>query len=97
MKVKRYVASTSKEALRQVKEELGADAVILSNRKTSSGVEIMALAESEMSNLVQDQLPEAPPVATNVMPYELPEAGASHPYAMMQALTHNPMGIAKAG
>ena len=97
MKVKRYVASTSKEALRQVKEELGADAVILSNRKTSSGVEIMALAESEMSNLVQDQLPEAPPVATNVMPYELPEGGAAHPYAMMQALTHDPMGIAKAG
>lgn len=97
MKVKRYVASTSKEALRQVKEELGADAVILSNRKTSSGVEIMALAESEMSNLVQDQLPEAPPVATNVMPYELPEGGAAHPYAMMQALTHDPLGIAKAG
>ena len=48
MKVKRYVASTSREALRQVKEELGNDAVILSNRKTKEGVEIMALADAEM-------------------------------------------------
>lgn len=56
MKVKRYVASTSREALRQVKEELGNDAVILSNRKTREGVEIMALADAEMSNLVHPQL-----------------------------------------
>ncbi len=55
MKVKRYVASTSREALRQVKEELGNDAVILSNRKTKEGVEIMALADAEMSNLMQPQ------------------------------------------
>ena len=48
MKVKRYIASTSKEALRQVKEELGDDAVILSNRKTKNGVEIMSLADAEM-------------------------------------------------
>lgn len=56
MKVKRYVASTSREALRQVKEELGNDAVILSNRKTKEGVEIMALADAEMSNLVHPPL-----------------------------------------
>ncbi|GKS68257.1 flagellar biosynthesis protein FlhF [Nitrosomonas sp. PY1] len=55
MKVKRYVAPTSREALRQVKDELGSDAVILSNRKTRDGVEIMALAEAEMSNLVQSK------------------------------------------
>ena len=52
MKVKRYLASSSREALRQVKEELGVDAVILSNRQTKNGVEIMALADSEMSSLV---------------------------------------------
>lgn len=56
MKVKRYVARTSREALRQIKDELGNDAVILSNRKTRDGVEIMALAEAEMSNLVQPQI-----------------------------------------
>lgn len=65
MKVKRYVAATSRDALRQVKEELGVDAVILSNRKTKNGVEIMALADSEMSNLVQ-----APPSLPGITSYE---------------------------
>jgi len=53
MKVKRYLAATSREALRQVKEELGASAVILSNRKIKNGVEIMAFADDEMSNLIE--------------------------------------------
>lgn len=79
MKVKRYLAATSKEALRQVKEELGDDAVILSNRKMKNGVEIMALADAEMSGLVEAPAtqshgaqkaiidkPIAPPVYTKV-------------------------------
>ena len=57
MKVKRYIASTSRDALRQVKEELGADAVISSNKKTRDGVEIMALADAEMSGLAQSSSP----------------------------------------
>ncbi len=61
MKVKRYIAATSKEALRQIKEELGVDAVILSNRNTKYGIEIMALADSEMSSLV-----EASPAASSI-------------------------------
>lgn len=52
MKVKRYIAATSREALRKVKEDLGGEAIILSNRKTPAGVEIMALADTDMSNLV---------------------------------------------
>ena len=60
MKVKRYLASTSREALRHVKEELGEDAVILSNRKTRDGVEIMALADSDMTDLVQPHTPAIP-------------------------------------
>ncbi|MCP5245151.1 MAG: flagellar biosynthesis protein FlhF [Burkholderiales bacterium] len=55
MKVKRYIAATSREALRKVKEDLGAEAIILSNRQTPAGVEIMALADTDMSNLVDTQ------------------------------------------
>lgn len=69
MKVKRYIASTSREALRQVKEELGEDAVILSNRKIRNGVEIMALADAEMSNLVQQDTP-APSLSSLSRHYE---------------------------
>ncbi|GJL71311.1 MAG: hypothetical protein NMNS01_05100 [Nitrosomonas sp.] len=62
MNVKKYIAATSREALRLVKNELGDDAVILSNRQTVNGVEIMALASNEMSNLTAN--PEAPAKTT---------------------------------
>ncbi|MCL2658326.1 MAG: flagellar biosynthesis protein FlhF [Betaproteobacteria bacterium] len=46
--VKRYYARTAREALRMVKEELGSDAVVLSNRSVDGGVEILALPASEV-------------------------------------------------
>lgn len=42
MKIKRFFASEMREAIRQVKEELGADAVILSNNKIDGGIELVA-------------------------------------------------------
>ena len=87
MKVKRYTASTSREALRQVKEELGVDAVILSNRKTKDGVEIMALADSEMSNLVQ-----APSAPLNISQYEQSKAPkAAESYSRASSLANEPV------
>ncbi len=41
MKVKRFFAATMQEALRLVRDEMGADAVILSNQKVDGGVEIV--------------------------------------------------------
>lgn len=51
MKAKKFIAATSRDALRQVRNELGADAVILSNRMVEDGVEIMALAGAELDRL----------------------------------------------
>jgi flagellar biosynthesis protein FlhF len=45
MKIRRYVARDMREALAQIKEELGADAVILSNKKIAEGVELMAAVD----------------------------------------------------
>lgn len=45
MKVKRIYAANIREAMRKVREELGADAVILSNRRVSNGLEIMAAVD----------------------------------------------------
>ncbi|KAA0910747.1 hypothetical protein [Pusillimonas sp. ANT_WB101] len=42
MKASRFVGSTNREALRQVRLALGPDAIILSNRRINGGVEIMA-------------------------------------------------------
>lgn len=42
MKIKRFVAKDIRLAMRMVKDELGADAVIMSNRSVEGGVEIVA-------------------------------------------------------
>jgi flagellar biosynthesis protein FlhF len=42
MKVKRFFAESMQAALRQVRDELGADAVILSNTRVKDGIEIVA-------------------------------------------------------
>ncbi|SET19955.1 flagellar biosynthesis protein FlhF [Nitrosomonas marina] len=60
MKVKRYLAATSREALRKVKADLGAEAIILSNRQTDAGVEIMALADTDMTSLIDAQQTDQP-------------------------------------
>ncbi|RBM54952.1 flagellar biosynthesis protein FlhF [Vibrio tarriae] len=47
MKIKRFFAKDMKTALLQVKEELGVDAVIMSNKKVAGGVEIVAAVDGE--------------------------------------------------
>lgn len=55
MGFRRYVATTAREALHRVRLELGAEAVILSNRRLDSGrIEIIAAAEGQMRNLVDE-------------------------------------------
>jgi len=47
MNVKQFFATNAREALHQVKREIGADAVILSNRRVEGGVEILAIPHAE--------------------------------------------------
>jgi flagellar biosynthesis protein FlhF len=54
MNMKKFLAPTSRDALRLIRIEMGADAVILSNRKVDGGVEIMALAGSEFAQLTHE-------------------------------------------
>jgi flagellar biosynthesis protein FlhF len=51
MNVKKFTAPTSREALRKVRESLGPDAVILSNRQADGIVEILALANDDAASL----------------------------------------------
>lgn len=90
MKVKRYLASTSREALRQVKEELGVDAVILSNRKTRDGVEIMALADSEMSDLTHIQTPSTLPSNTIAHYEQNKKLNAAESYSTILSSVNEP-------
>ncbi|MEQ1668997.1 MAG: flagellar biosynthesis protein FlhF, partial [Sulfuriferula sp.] len=59
MNVQKFIASSSREALRQVRDVLGEDAVILSNRKVPNGVEIMALGGDDIASLVTPSVDKA--------------------------------------
>lgn len=72
MKIKRYFAPTMREAIRLVRQEQGADAVILSNRPVAGGVEVVAAVDYDEALL--NPTPEAAPVAD--APASAPAYGA---------------------
>jgi len=49
VKIRRFVAKDMRSALAQIKDELGADAVIMSNKKIPEGVELMAAIDYSQS------------------------------------------------
>ncbi len=51
MNIRKYIAPTAREALRKIRNELGEEAVILSNRTTSEGVEIVAMNSEDIAQL----------------------------------------------
>lgn len=53
MNVKKFTAATTRDALRMVRDEMGDEAVILSNRKVPEGIEIMAMTNEELSGMAQ--------------------------------------------
>ncbi len=62
MNVKKFTAPSSREALHKLRDAMGPEAVIISNRNVNGMVEILALAEDEMSHLNEsDALPEFEP------------------------------------
>ena len=58
MNIKRFFATSSREVLNMVRNELGADAVIISNRSTDGGNEILAVRGSDMDNLISNKTPQ---------------------------------------
>lgn len=62
MNVRKFIAANARDALRKVKETLGNDAIILSNRGIPGGVEIMAVAARDMAMIVPTQVADSKPV-----------------------------------
>ncbi|MDX1705739.1 flagellar biosynthesis protein FlhF [Pseudidiomarina sp.] len=54
MSVRRFTGTTQREAMRQVRDSLGEDAVIVSSRKTAQGAEVFAIAEAELDAVGTD-------------------------------------------
>jgi flagellar biosynthesis protein FlhF len=53
MTVKRFFGASARECLRRVKEELGPDAVVISNKPTDKGVEIVAMTPDSLDAISQ--------------------------------------------
>jgi flagellar biosynthesis protein FlhF len=71
MSVAKFVAANGREALRQVREAMGPDAVVLSNRTVDGGVEIVAMRDTDLgviSGSAQVFVPPAPPVPEIIQP-----------------------------
>ena len=86
MNVKKFYASTSRQALYQVRHGLGPDALILSNRAVDGGVEILAMAKDELPAFTapaqeapreQKVKPATPGPKPSPMAYVFPQAEAS--------------------
>lgn len=64
MNIQRFFARNSREAISQVRNALGADAIILSNRAVEGGTEILAVKERDMDQMINvSQAPAAPAAA----------------------------------
>jgi flagellar biosynthesis protein FlhF len=64
MKMKRFIAASAHQAMEHVNDALGADALILSNRKVAEGIEIIAAVDYE------NELLSSTPVSTESTPLE---------------------------
>lgn len=58
MKVKRFFSKSMQDVLKQVREDLGPDAVILSNSRVDDGIEVVAALDYEEGMLEQETIPE---------------------------------------
>lgn len=85
MNVRKFVAANARDALRKVKETLGSDAIILSNRSVPGGVEIMAVAARDMAMIV----PSAAGEQGGVSAHRSSAAGADDDYRLNLSTLHS--------
>jgi flagellar biosynthesis protein FlhF len=84
MSVHKFCAPTPREALRQVRDALGADALILANRRTPAGVEIVAVAPNELESMTGT--PSLPAAPADLAPVEAPSYDLVHEVRLLRAL-----------
>ncbi len=68
MRIKRFIAPDMRTALRMVRDEQGPDAVILSNRTTAAGIEVVAATDYDEALVAQALRAAAPGLETIAAP-----------------------------
>ncbi|WP_334011911.1 flagellar biosynthesis protein FlhF [Burkholderia cepacia] len=101
MNIRKFTGATSRDALRLVREALGADAVVLSNRTLDDGsVEIVALADSDLAAVTPPAAARARMAAPRV-PESVPAAAVpgivSCPGAALARPAANPYAAGEGG
>ncbi|VWD43430.1 flagellar biosynthesis regulator FlhF [Burkholderia contaminans] len=101
MNIRKFTGATSRDALRLVREALGADAVVLSNRTLDDGsVEIVALADSDLAAVTPPAAARTR-VAASRTPESVPAAAVpgivSRPGAPLGRPTVNPYAAGEGG
>ncbi|MBV7487071.1 flagellar biosynthesis protein FlhF [Bordetella sp. BOR01] len=66
MKISRFIGATSREVMRQVREALGPDALIVSNRSVADGVEVMATLDEPAADAVPVPVPGPAPEPASI-------------------------------
>ncbi|HSV51900.1 MAG TPA: flagellar biosynthesis protein FlhF [Burkholderiaceae bacterium] len=79
MNIKRFHAATSREALAKARMTFGEGTLILSNRPTATGVEVVATAEDMLSSIVPTEEPQAPMSLKGPAPKPTPAAPSPAP------------------
>ena len=78
MRIKRFIAPDMRAALKMVRDEQGPDAVILSNRPTEGGIEVVAATDYDEA-LVQQALRTAAPTLKPLQAKVIEAAEAAAP------------------
>lgn len=84
MSVAKFVAANGREAMRKVREAMGPDAVVLSNRAVEGGVEIVAMRDEDLgavSASAQVYMPAVQPIVETA-PASMMAAEAAEPGAL---------------
>ena len=96
MKIKRFFAQDMRHAIRKVRDELGSDAVILSNRKLDRGIEIIAAIDYDESLVADSAAPAEMPAAAPAPRATAPACDSAGTYDARARYSEAPAGEAPA-
>jgi len=80
MKISRFFGANSRDVMRQVRQVLGPDALIVSNRSVDGGIEVLATVEGAFDDVPQESPRQPAPQETAPAPaYAAPQPGYGAP------------------
>lgn len=86
MNVRKFFAQSSREAMQMVREALGTDAVILSNRAVAGGNEIVALGSDDMDTLLNPPAAKPAPLPRQASPTQQAQDAMAQQTQLLSAM-----------